>query len=119
MPSNRKILQTSAIPSDKPARGLGKLFCTGRAPHEATLLGNCAQQEITASLGMKSITKGLKTLPITQVDKVRWREWPDGPILQKSSKTARVHRFLLRAVIRCVEVKAGQIPTIKTRPSPL
>ncbi len=29
-------LQTSAIPADKEARGLGKLSCTGRAPHEPT-----------------------------------------------------------------------------------
>jgi hypothetical protein len=55
---------------DKQARGLGKLFCAGRAPL-ATLLGNYAQKEIVASSDMKSITKGLKTLPIAQVDKLR------------------------------------------------
>ncbi len=27
-----EVLQTSAIPADKEARGLEKLFCTGRAP---------------------------------------------------------------------------------------
>jgi YVTN family beta-propeller protein len=46
---------------------------------------------------MKSIIKGSKTLPITQVGKVRWHGWPHTPALQKSSKNARLYRFSLRA----------------------
>jgi hypothetical protein len=48
--SKTEDLQISWIPSDKPARGLGKLFCTERAPL-ANLLGNTQQEETTASWG--------------------------------------------------------------------
>src|SRR5258708_17039857 len=40
----------------------------------------------------------MKTLPITEVDKVRCQGWLHRPVLQKSSKNACVYRFLLRAV---------------------
>src|ERR1039458_10334594 len=46
---------------------------------------------------MKSATKGRKTLAITHVDKVRWHGWTQNPVRQKSSKNARLYRFLLRA----------------------
>jgi hypothetical protein len=48
-------------------------------------------------LGIKSIRKGLKTLPITQVDNVQWHGWPHQPAGQKPNKNARLYRFLLRA----------------------
>jgi hypothetical protein len=70
-------------------------FVPGEPPL-ATLLRIYAQKEIAASSDMKSITKGLKTLPIAQVDKLRSMGGPQ-PVLQKSSKSARVYRFLLRA----------------------
>ena len=37
-------LQTSAIPSDKEARGLRKLFCTRAIRLRTDLLGNCAER---------------------------------------------------------------------------
>src|SRR5258705_13307880 len=45
-------------------------FVPGEPPR-TDLLGHYAQKEITASSDVKSIIKGSKTLPITQVDKVR------------------------------------------------
>ena len=35
---------------------------------------------------MKSITKGLKTLPRTRVDKIRWRGWPRQPTDKNPAK---------------------------------
>ena len=37
-------LQTSAIPFGQGARGLGKLFCTGRAPMNRPLRELCAER---------------------------------------------------------------------------
>jgi Fe-S oxidoreductase len=36
---------------------------------------------------MKSITKGLKALPRTRVDKIRWRGWPRQPTDKNPAKT--------------------------------
>ncbi len=71
-------LQTSSIFRTKKARGLGKLLCTGRVPL-TDFLSIGQQKEIAPSLDTKSIRKGLKPLPITQVDKVRWHGWPHQP----------------------------------------
>ncbi len=92
-------LQTSAIPSTKKLAVWGSCFVPGEPPTLTDLFGNCPQKEIAASSDMKSIIKGSKTLPITQVGEVRWHGWPHPPALQKSSKTACLYRFLHRAVL--------------------
>src|SRR5580700_8654226 len=48
------------------------MLCTERAHRESTFLGNWAEEES----GHRSITKGLKTLPITQPAKILWKGAP-------------------------------------------
>jgi hypothetical protein len=81
-----KDLQTSAIPSGKQVHGLGSCFVPGE-PLRTDLLGNCAQKGIAARSDMKNIIKGSKTLPITQVDKVRWHGWPHRRPYRNPAKT--------------------------------
>jgi hypothetical protein len=78
-------LQTSSIRSDKQARGLGML-CTERAHRESTFLGNWAEEES----GHRSITKGLKTLPITQPAKILWKGAPPACLTKIQQKRTRL-----------------------------
>jgi hypothetical protein len=88
-------LQTSAISAGKEARGLGKLFCTGRAPLNPPLRELCAERN-RGKFGREKYHKRLENI----ADKaggqgtVAWVAPP--PALQKSSKNARLYRFLLR-----------------------
>jgi len=79
-----KDLQTSSIHSDKQVHGLGKVFCTERAHREPTFLGNWAEEETQH----RSITKGLKTLPITQTATILWKGAPPAYLTKIQQKRA-------------------------------
>ena len=59
--------------------------------------GLCPRKQLRPSSDVKITTKGWKTLATTHVDKVQWHGWAQQPVRQKSSKNARVYKFLLRA----------------------
>jgi hypothetical protein len=64
-----------------------RLFsCTGRAPG-ASRLGNCAPRKIGASWTWKVFIKGLKTLPITRVDRCGGLAGPTGRSYRNPAKT--------------------------------
>jgi hypothetical protein len=73
--SYRRICKHSQSLRRKKLQIWGSCFESAEPPG-TELFENCAQKEIAASSGMKSIIIGSKTLPITQVDKVRWHRWP-------------------------------------------